>query len=604
LHYICYNEGTKEDFIMSTWNLNALYLGFDDPNFTNDVEKFKVTVEKALAYSHTIDDNDNYRDVLYNLLKLFEELELVAGKVFAYISLNLSSDTGNVTAQNYRVQLQQYSAKITLLNSKLLKYVAQIPNLDDVINSDEFLKAHSFIIREQKEFAKHQMEPELEVLATRMSQNGSSLFNQMQRYLTSTAEIEFRGKLLSLSEIRNLASDSDPEIRKQAYEAELQIYKKIEDAMSFAINGIKGEVNTLTEMRGFENVLEEALLKSRLKKETLDSLLEAMRDYLPEFRKYLRRKAEILGHQNGLPWYDLFAPMGASSTKYSIEEAQEFILNNFATFSEDLRNLAKRAFEEEWIDYFPRKGKVGGAFCNNLRAIKQSRILTNFTGSIGDVVTLAHELGHAYHGDQIFNESILNSAYTMPVAETASTLCETIAKKAAFKAATNDDEKLHILETELQDSTQVIVDIYSRYLFESNLFEARKSSIPNAKRLNEMMLESQKEAYGDGLDPEYLNSGMWICKSHYYSGYLSFYNFPYAFGLLFAKGIYAKFLEQGQKFVAQVNKLLRLTGQMTVEDAAKTVGIDVTDPTFWRNGLEVIKEDISYFLKITEDKVK
>jgi oligoendopeptidase F len=141
-------------------------------------------------------------------------------------------------------------------------------------------------------------------------------------------------------------------------------------------------------------------------------------------------------------------------------------------------------------------------------------------------------------------------------------------------------------------------------LFESNLFEARKSSIPNAKRLNEMMLESQKEAYGDGLDPEYLNSGMWICKSHYYSGYLSFYNFPYAFGLLFAKGIYAKFLEQGQKFVAQVNKLLRLTGQMTVEDAAKTVGIDVTDPTFWRNGLEVIKEDISYFLKITEDKVK
>jgi pepF/M3 family oligoendopeptidase len=589
---------------MSTWNLNALYLGFDDPNFTNDVEKFKETVEKALAYSHTIDDNDNYRDVLYNLLKLFEELELVAGKVFAYISLNLSSDTGNVTAQNYRVQLQQYSAKITLLNSKLLKYVAQIPNLDDVINSDEFLKAHSFIIREQKEFAKHQMEPELEVLATRMSQNGSSLFNQMQRYLTSTAEIEFRGKLLSLSEIRNLASDSDPEIRKQAYEAELQIYKKIEDAMSFAINGIKGEVNTLTEMRGFENVLEEALLKSRLKKETLDSLLEAMRDYLPEFRKYLRRKAEILGHQNGLPWYDLFAPMGASSTKYSIEEAQEFILNNFATFSEDLRNLAKRAFEEEWIDYFPRKGKVGGAFCNNLRAIKQSRILTNFTGSIGDVVTLAHELGHAYHGDQIFNESILNSAYTMPVAETASTLCETIAKKAAFKAATNDDEKLHILETELQDSTQVIVDIYSRYLFESNLFEARKSSIPNAKRLNEMMLESQKEAYGDGLDPEYLNSGMWICKSHYYSGYLSFYNFPYAFGLLFAKGIYAKFLEQGQKFVAQVNKLLRLTGQMTVEDAAKTVGIDVTDPTFWRNGLEVIKEDISYFLKITEDKVK
>lgn len=589
---------------MSNWNLDALYLGFDDPNFTADIEKFKQTVEKALAYAHTIDDNKNYRDVLYNLLKLTEELELIAGKVFGFISLNLATDTGNVVAQNYRVQLQKYFAQTTFLQSKTLKYISQIPDLDAVINSDDFLKEHSFIIKEQKEFAKHQMEPELEVLATKMSQNGSTLFNQMQRYLTSTAEIEFRGKKLSLSEIRNLAYDSDPEVRKEAYEAELALYKKIEDAVSFALNGIKGEVNTLTEMRGFENPLDDALLKSRMSRDTLDSLLEAMKDYLPEFRKYLRRKAEILGHQNGLPWYDLFAPMGSSNKKYTIEEAEEFILKNFATFSEDLKNLAERAFREQWIDFYPRKGKVGGAFCSNLPSIKQSRILTNYDGAISDIITLAHELGHAYHGDQIFNESILNSDYTMPVAETASTLCETIAKKAAFKAAETDDEKLNILETELQDSTQVIVDIYSRYLFETNVFNARKSSLPNAEKLNEMMLEAQKEAYGDGLDHQYLNSGMWICKSHYYSGYLSFYNFPYAFGLLFAKGIYAKFLEQGPKFVPQVNKLLRLTGQMTVEDAAKTVGIDVTDPTFWRDGLEVIKEDINYFLKLTENKIK
>jgi pepF/M3 family oligoendopeptidase len=584
--------------------LDALYKGFDDQQFLDDIKKYTEAIKKALAYANTIDDNKNYRDVLYNLLKLTEELGILGSKIYSFISLTLSTDTGNVTAQNYRVQLQKYASQETLLASKTQKYIAKIPDLDGVINSDEFLKAHNFIIKEQKAFAEHQMDTDLEVLATKMSQNGSSLFNQMQRYLTSTTEIEFQGKQLSLSEVRNLAYDNDPAVRKEGYETELALYKKIEDAMSFAIDGIKGEVNTLSEMRKFDSALDDALLKSRMKKETLNSLLTAMKEYLPEFRKYLRRKALVLGHKNGLPWYDMFASMGSNERKYTIEEAQQFILKNFATFSDGLRNLAERAFKEDWIDYLPHKGKVGGAFCSNLIAIKQSRILSNFDGQIGDIITLSHELGHAYHGDQIFNETVLNSDYTMPVAETASTLCETIAKKAAFREAKTDDEKMAILETELQDTTQVIVDIFSRFLFESNLFEARKSSLPNAKALNEMMLKAQKEAYGDGLNPEYLNSGMWIVKSHYYSGYLSFYNFPYAFGLLFAKGIYAKFLEQGHKFVPQVNKLLRATGQMTVEDAAKVVGIDVTDPNFWRNGLEVIKEDINFFMQLTENKVK
>lgn len=415
------------------------------------------------------------------------------------------------------------------------------------------------------------------------------------------AEIEFRGKKLSLTEIRNLAYSSDPEERKEAYFKELEIYKNIEDAVSFALAGIKGEVNTMVKHRKFASPLDEALFKSRMKKETLDALLEAMKESLPVFRKYLRHKAKLLGHKNGLPWYDLFAPLGKSEKKYTVEEAQEFILKQFGSFSPDLRALAEKAFKNNWIDYLPRKGKVGGAFCSNNLALKESRILTNFGGEIGDIITIAHELGHAYHGEQIFKEAPLNSHYTMPVAETASNLCETIAKKAAYREAESKEEKIHILETDLQDSTQVIVDIYSRYLFEHSAFEARKQSLPSAKDFNRLMLEAQKEAYGDGLDPECLNSGMWINKSHYYSGGLSFYNFPYAFGLLFAKGIYAKYLEEGSAFVPKLDNLLRATGKMKVEEVAKLVGIDLSDPSFWKAGLDTIASDIDEFIRLTSE---
>jgi len=352
--------------------------------------------------------------------------------------------------------------------------------------------------------------------------------------------------------------------------------------------------------RGYESALDEALVKSRMQRSTLDAMMEAMHDYLPAFRSYMKRKGELLGHKNGLPFYDLFAPMGKSERTFTVPEAQEYILKNFATFNDRLCKMTKRAFKEDWIDYLPKKGKVGGAFCANIHPLGESRVLSNFTGVFGDVITLAHELGHAYHGECIFGESIMNSNYTMPVAETASTFCETIVNKAAFKDATSKEEKINLLESSIQDYTQVIVDIMSRFIFEKNLFEGRKNTIFDENELKEMMLEAQRETYGDGLDQNLLHPYMWLCKSHYYSGYLSYYNFPYAYGLLFAKGLYAKYLEDKEGFVGMYDKLLAATGKNSVEDAARIAGIDVTKKDFWVASLEIIKEDIDEFLSMTE----
>ncbi|HHU24799.1 MAG: M3 family oligoendopeptidase [Bacilli bacterium] len=584
---------------MYQWDLTPFYRGFDDPKFNEDIESFFAMVEQAVeAFSLP---STNKVSFLEEALKRQEKIYATGSKIYAFINLNSSADTQNLEPKKALVRMQPISSKLALLEKKLQSFIEPIENLDEIINQSKFLKQYEFIIKSIKEDINHSMSEELEMLATEMVQNGSSLWSQMQRHLTSTTEIEFQGKPTSLTQLRNMAYDPDSNLRKAAYEKELELYKLIEEPISFAISGIKGEVNTLSPRRNFASALEETLYKSRLKKETLDALLSAMKESLPDFCKYLKHKAKLLGHSENLPWYDLFAPMGKSDTKYSVEDAQDFIIKQFKTFGDDLANLAKRAFEQNWVDYFPRKGKVGGAFCMNSAALKQSRILTNYDGTIGDIITLAHELGHAYHGEQIFKEAILNSSYTMPVAETASTLCETITKKAVYKEAKTKEEKIHILEQELQDTTQVIVDIYSRFLFEQSVFEARKKSIPSAKELNNLMVEAQKEAYGDGLNHQFPNPGMWINKSHYYRGGLSFYNFPYAFGLLFAKGIYAKFMEMGPKFVEDVNMLLRSTGKMTVEDAAKVVGIDLTDPSFWKKGLATIKQDIEEFIAITSE---
>ena len=341
------------------------------------------------------------------------------------------------------------------------------------------------------------------------------------------------------------------------------------------------------------------LEQSRMKKETLDAMLEAMREAMPKFHEYLRHKAKLLGYENGLPWYEILAPMGsADGTSYTVEEAHKYLVERFSTFAPDLAEMVDTAFKEEWIDFYPRKGKVGGAFCSNLPFMKQSRILTNFSGSFGSITTLAHELGHAYHGKQIEDHRPMNTGYTMPVAETASNFNELIVVNDAIKNA-EGDAKIRLIETQIQDMTQIIVDIYSRFLFEDEVIRRRKDTFMFADELNQIMLDAQKEAFGDGLDHTQLHPYMWCCKSHYYRAGLSYYNFPYAFGGLFSRGLYAKYLEEGEDFLPKYRALLKATTVDTVENVAGIAGIDLTAPDFWRKSLATITEQIDLFIAET-----
>jgi pepF/M3 family oligoendopeptidase len=585
---------------MKKWSLDALYTSFESKEFQDSLVQIETLITELTEFAvKEFNDTSNALSKLKTYLNKSEVLRIVLSKSYVFCMLTISTDAMNEEARKYTNKMQMLSSKTTLASTKFQKWVPTIENLDELIEQDEEIKEVEFFLKRISNGAKYLLSDAEEIVISKLTQTGSSAWSQLQGELTSTLKVDYDGKEITLSEVRNLSSDKSQEVRKKAYEAELAAYPKIAQSIAYALNGVKGEVNQMCEMRGFESALDQAVYNSRMERSTLDALISSMKDYLPKFHEYLKRKATLLGHEGGLPYYDMFAPVGSSSKEFTIDEAMNYIFDNFKTFSDGLEGLAKRAYDEEWIDFTSRPGKRGGAFCANIHPIKQSRILTNFSGSFSSVITLAHELGHAYHGDQIFAERITNSSYTMPVAETASTFCETIVKNAALKDA-DTDEKIFILEQSLKGSTQVIVDILSRFIFESDVFEARKTTPLNPRMLNEMMIKAQKEAYGDSMDEDFMMPYAWLNKSHYYRGSLSFYNFPYAFGLLFAKGIYAEFIKQGAPFVDKVNLLLRKTGQMTVEDVASLVGIDLSSKEFWNSSLDVIVGEIDLFLELTK----
>jgi len=585
---------------MKKWDLTKLYKGFSDLEFKNDSLKLIELIDNAVKKEELFLNYDNKKTKLIGFLESEIELATLADKLMHFASLTASVESTNMEAIKSMNTLQVQFSRLAKIETIFRKWLLNYPEVEEDIQANSFLVEHKFHIQEIIDHAKHSLDDKTESLIAKLNQNGSSAWERLQSLLTSTLTVDYDGKEITLSEVRNLATDANVDVRKRAYEAELKAYKKIEKSIALSLNSIKGEVNVLSEARGYDSSLAQALSVSRMKQETLSAMQEACLDYMDIFRQYLRRKGELLGHNNGLPFYEMFAPIGNTNKTFTIPEANAYILKNFQTFSNPLYEMAKKAFAEDWIDYTPRKGKVGGAFCANIHSIKASRVMSNFTGAFGDMITLAHELGHAFHGEAIFNESILNSNYTMPVAETASTLCETIVNKAALNDATSDEERVFLLESSIQDYTQVVVDIMSRFIFEKSVFEGRKETIFDENELNELMLKAQRETYGNGLDPDYLHPYMWVCKPHYYSGQLSYYNFPYTFGLLFAKGLYAKYLQNKKEFVNMYDKLLAATGKMMVEDAAKIAGIDVTKKEFWVSSLELIKQDIEMFLELTK----
>ena len=578
------------------WNLNPIYTGFDDPRFEEDLQALRRTVRDLEELTQHLTGDS--AALLKRGLTLQERLQELAEKLLCYAELRQAACTTDAEAGSKIGKIMGVYSDSAAPVAAFEGWLAAIPDLDSLIASDPLFEEYRFILERKKLGSLHLLPCIGEKVMAKLKISGSNAWAELQQYLTSTVKVTYRGEEINLSAVRNLAYSAEAEVRKDAYEAELACYRSIEDSVAYALNSLKLETLNECELRGYESPLARTLEQSNMEKKTLDAMFAAIDQKLPMFRRYLKAKAHALGHENGLPWYDLFAPMGKSSTRFTTQDARDYLVELFSHFDDELSGMVARAFDEEWIDFYPRSGKAGGAFCSGVSCIGQSRILTNFDGTLGDVVTLAHELGHAFHNQCIADHRPLNHDYSMPVAETASTFNECVVMNHAIAQATDDAEKLNLIESQLQDVTQIIVDIYSRYRFEDAVLRRRKEEFMGAAELCRIMLQAQADSYGDGLDSALRHPYMWLCKSHYYGS--TFYNFPYAFGGLFARGLYAKYAQEGASFVPIYKKLLHTTTVATAEDAAKVAGIDLTDKEFWLSALAEVEEKIDMFCALVE----
>ena len=579
------------------WNLDPIYKGFDDPAYAADMAALKEQVQKIGAFAAALPTMAPI-DGLKQGIALQERFSELVGKLAGYASLRQAADTRDPEAGSRMGQVMQLYSGVAAPFAAFKEWATQLPDLMALVTGDGDLKDYTYLFENMAESARYLLPGIGEAVMAKLSMSGGDAWSEMQQYLTSTVPVSYRGTTTNLSSIRNLAYDPDPQVRKDAYEAEIACYDRIKDAVAYALNSIKLETISDCQLRGYESPLHRTVKHNDMKMETLEAMLSAMDEYAPKFWQYLKAKGKALGHEKGLPWYDLFAPMGKSSTKFTAGDAREYLVKLFAEFDSELSEMVARAFDDAWIDFYPRDGKAGGAFCAGVECLGESRILTNFDGMFTDVVTLAHELGHAFHNQCIRSHRPLNRDYSMPLAETASTFNECVVMASAISKAADDQEKIALIESQLQDATQIICDIYSRFRFEKSVFDNREAMFMNADQLCSQMLEAQKASYGDGLDHDCLHPFMWVCKSHYYGP--TYYNFPYAFGGLFARGLYAQYEKEGAAFVPKYKKLLYTTPIAKAEDVAKVADIDLTDKDFWRGALQTIADQIDLFCQLVE----
>jgi pepF/M3 family oligoendopeptidase len=594
------------------WDLTNIYPSLESREFKNAIKKYKKLLDeldaflaKSVSKANAKTDPKKVGKLLGESVERFNALLELSGTISPFIYSFVTTDSRNKDAMRVLSEFEQMSVQASMLNTKFQAWVGKLgmAALKKAVKTNPSAKLHEFALNETAEQSVYMMSEAEEGIAAELSLSGGNAFGKLQGTVTSqlTVDFELDGevKKMPMPALINLRSHPDEATRRRAYEVENKAWEGIKETLTACMNGVKGEAITLNKRRGREDAIHESIDAARMDRSTLKAMLGAMEASFPMFHKYFKNKAKRLG-KDKLAWWDIFAPLGKADKTYTFEEARDFIVENFNKFSPELGTFARHAFDSNWIDAEQHEGKRGGAFCMGIAGVKESRILSNFDGSFDQVSTLAHELGHAFHNECAYkaNKTPIQKSTPMTLAETASIMCETIVTEAVLSKITDPQETLAVLEAQLGGAAQVIVDIYSRYLFEKEVFERRAKSELSSDELNDIMERAQKATYGDGLDEQYLQKFMWTWKPHYYSSDRSFYNYPYAFGLLFATGLYAIYQQRGAEFVEDYKNLLATTGEASAAELAKRFGIDITKRKFWDDSIAIISKRVDQYCKI------
>jgi len=597
---------------IDTWDLESIFPGGtkseDLQKKLLEVKQNIVEYESALA-NWEYDGNQGSIDRLKNLLNMQEVIEKGIGQAGAFVRMSLDAymddEYGNVVFG----QVIDLASEMRKLSNVFMKKLVAITDTDwQAILQDADLSEVAFVLSETRDKGNRLLSEAEETLIAELDKDGLGAWSNLYDTTVSIMTIPFtdkNGKTTDLSvgqAMNRMYADPDPEVRQQLFENWEAAWEKYAPVFAHNLNHLAGYRLTLQKAHGRKHHLEEPLEYNRMSQETLDAMWSAVANNKQPFVKYLAQKAKVLDMEQ-LGWQDVDAPVtvgNAETTKFSYDEACDFVIEHFASFGQKLTAFTKHALNNRWVEAEDRPNKSPGGYCTSLPEFEESRIFMTFTGSMSDVSTLAHELGHAFHSYVMKDLPQLNRHYAMNVAETASTFAETIIDNAAIKGAKSNEEKVSLLTAKLEIATAMFLNIHARFLFEDAFYTERKKGIVATSRLNELMENAQKEAYDNSLATYHPH--FWCSKLHFFIDRVPFYNFPYTFGYLFSLGVYAQYLKQPEGFEEKYIALLRDTGSMKVEDLAKKhLNVDLTKEEFWAAGIQLVAKDVEEFIRLTDE---
>lgn len=599
---------TGDATALPRWSTADAHASLDDQSFRDAMERAASGATRLVALfdehgiravePRPVDESDGAAAdaAIREYNRFITDAHTTAATAYAFVN----TDSRDDQAQAALAEAMTVQATIEPLLARLADWVHAL-GVDELAGVSIEVAEHAEPLRRLAARAAHQMSEAEEHLYAALSTTGSTAWSRLQRdvtsQLTATVAAPDGPRELPMPAVRGLATDPDPAVRRAAFHAELVAWPKVGVPVAAAMNAIKGEANTVNARREWDSPLDASLYSNSVSRATFDAMQEAVHASLPDLRRWMRTKARLHGHAGPLPWWDLVAPLPEVAASLSWDEGIARVRNAFSSYSAELGGLVDRALAEQWIDAAPRDGKTGGAFCLSFFD-DRSLVLLNWAGSVDSAQTTAHELGHAYHNTTLAGRTPLQKRVPMALAETASIFCETLAVEAGLERLQGGD-RLALLDVDLAGTNQVIVDIHSRFLFETELFARRQRSTLGVTELNELMLESQERAYGDGLDLATRHPYMWLLKPHYYGSH--FYNWPYTYGLLFGLGLYARYQADPERFRRGYADLLSRAGIDSAEQLGQSFGFDVTDSAFWHASIDVVRDRIRQYDELASE---
>ncbi|MDK2970321.1 MAG: oligoendopeptidase [Candidatus Sumerlaeota bacterium] len=594
------------------WNLSSYFPSFDGPEYRAhrdglEQELRDLADSTAGMCALTAEGLGSWRNYILTLEKCTRDYSHLS----SYISCLCSADTTN---EAYRREQARLSSLGALYKKAFVPLQAALrdPGAETFasLTSDPALSSARYFIERTHVEARYRMSPEMEILAADLGVDGLSAWDRLYSTISGKLEFDLRREdgtteRIPMAQKGSYLEDPDPAVRKAVLEGSNAAWEQVEDAVAACLNGIAGTRLTLNRHRGVEHFLDVAAFQSAVSRETIDTMWQVIAERREIPRRYLRLKARALGRER-LGFQDLAAPLPlkGKDEKYDWKSGTELLLGAFDSAYPALGNFTRDMLASERVEAAKRKGKRPGAFCTTSFKSGESRVYMTYGGSLGDLQTLAHELGHAWHGQLLADMRPFARMYPMTLAETASTFAEDLLANALLASDRLDaSQKARVLDERLGHGATFLLNIHMRYLFEERFHVERQQGEVPVSRLKQLVLEAQSECYGDALAADELDPMFWASKLHFYIGGLTFYNFPYTFGYLLSRGLSTLFRQHGADFLPQYERFLLLTGSDTAEGVARrTLGIDLTRPDFWIQAVESLEEEIDQFEAIVSSR--